>query len=69
MGGVIFSGKLKNQNHVLTFKVLEDNTVKVIQSYTINNVTKSRSKRISIDEGITLQEKYINLGYHFSSSY
>tara|TARA_R100001530_G_C4279525_1_gene145217 strand:+ start:38 stop:238 length:201 start_codon:yes stop_codon:yes gene_type:complete len=66
MSGVVYSGKLKSLGHILTFKILDNDTVKISESYTQKNSIKSKTTKVSIDEGIAIQTKYIKSGYSFT---
>ena len=65
MAGLIFSGTWECEGHIISFNVLANNRVKVVESIEKDNPKeiKSFSKRMSIDEAVLVQEKYISLGY------
>lgn len=63
MSGLIFSGTWKCEGHTISFAVLADNRVKVVESIERDKKVKSFTKRMSIDEAVLLQEKHISLGY------
>ena len=63
MSGLIFSGTWKCEGHTISFAVLADNRVKVVESIEQARKVKSFAKRMSIDEAVLIQEKYISLGY------
>ena len=63
MSGLIFSGTWKCEGHTISFAVLANNRVKVVESIQRDKKDKSFTKRMSIDEEVLLQEKHISLGY------
>jgi len=63
MSGLIFSGTWECEGHTISFAVLADNRVKVVESIERDKKVKSFTKRMSIDEAVLLQEKHISLGY------
>ena len=65
MAGLIFSGTWECEGHTVSFAVLANNRVKIVESIEKDNPKeiKSFSKRMSIDEAVVIQEKYISLGY------
>ena len=63
MSGLIFSGTWKCEGHTISFAVLANNRVKVVESIERDKKVKSFTKRMSIDEAVLLQEKHISLGY------
>ncbi len=63
MSGLIFSGTWKCEGHTISFNVLANNKVRVVESIERDKKVKSFAKRMSIDEAVLLQEKHISLGY------
>ena len=63
MSGLIFSGTWKCEGHTISFAVLANNKVRVVESIERDKKVKSFAKRMSIDEAVLLQEKHISLGY------
>ena len=63
MSGLIFSGTWECEGHTISFNVLANNRVRVVESIERDKKVKSFTKRMSIDEAVLLQEKHISLGY------
>ena len=61
--GVVYSGVWTSEGHSLTFLINENDTVTVTDAYTAQNQTTSSSHIMTLDDAITLQEKYIRFGY------
>jgi hypothetical protein len=61
--GLVYSGSYECEGHNISFIILTDQRVKIIEVNTAGGNTSSSERYETLDNAIRLQEKYINLGY------
>jgi hypothetical protein len=61
--GLVCSGQYHCEGHDLQFVINNDDTVTITDTLYGAFKTSSSQTRISVDEAIELQDKYIKLGY------
>lgn len=60
---MIIDGTWACEGHTIEFKTNEDGTCRIYESYEASQQEMTSHMRVSIDNAITYQERYIKLGY------
>ena len=66
--GIIYSGQYVMEGHYVSFRILDNDEVEIsevmdLPRYQSKGRTFSTEKKVTLDEAIEIQDRYISLGY------